>query len=274
MSESEVRTLRIFQVDAFAERPFEGNPAAVCLLESELPDRTLQAIAAENNLSETAFFRPDRDRPRLRWFTPTEEVPLCGHATLAAGYVALERLGRGGNSISFESRSGTLGVSRAEAGFTVDLPRVRFESVPEPPARLTEGLGIPSETVLRTLDDPNYLVVVPDETHVADLDPDLRLLEELHPYGVAVSAPGREVDFVSRYFAPSYGIPEDPVTGSIHCALGPYWSSRVGKTDLAALQLSSRGGRLGVGVGGERVRLTGGARLYMEGEIFVETVRT
>lgn len=263
--------MRIFQVDAFAERPFEGNPAAVCLLESDLSDGTLRAIAGENNLSETAFFRPDERRPLLRWFTPTGEVPLCGHATLAAGYVALERLGRTGNSISFESRCGRLGVSRAHEGFRVDLPSLRYEAVSDPPAPLEQGLGVRLGRVLRTPDDPNYLVVLGDEDELAGLDPDLRTLESLHPFGVGVSAPGREADFVSRYFAPSYGIPEDPVTGSIHCALGPYWARRLERSEMTARQLSRRGGRLRVRIDGDRVHLTGGVRLYLEGEVFVGT---
>lgn len=262
-------TLMTFQVDAFAEQPFEGNPAAVCILKSELPDRTLQKIARENNLAETAFFRPEERRPLLRWFTPTEEVPLCGHATLAAGYVALEHLGRGGDSISFESRSGRLSVSRAGTGFRIDLPSVPYETVADPPAGLAQGLGVQVETVLRTPDDPNYLVVLEDEDDVAGLDPDLRVLEGLHPFGVAVTAPGREADFVSRYFAPSYGIPEDPVTGSIHCALGPFWQHRLGRSEMTALQLSERGGRLRVGTMGDRVHLTGGACLYLEGLVHV-----
>lgn len=262
-------SLRIFQVDAFAGRAFSGNPAAVCLLDAPVPDDVLQAVARENNLSETAFFRPDDERPRLRWFTPSQEVPLCGHATLASGWVALERLRPGSAAVTFESLSGPLTVSRADDGFRLDLPRLSFEQIDQPPTGFVEGLGARPQQVLRIPDDPNYLVILETEEEVAGLDPDLRILEGLHPFGVAVSAPGRDADFVSRYFAPSYGIPEDPATGSIHCALGPYWQGRWGREEMTALQLSERRGRLGVRVAGDRVHLTGEAHLYLEGEIFV-----
>lgn len=262
-------TLPIFQVDAFAEEIFRGNPAAVCLLETELPDETLQSIAQENNLPETAFFRPDDDRPDLRWFTPRQEVPLCGHATLAAGYVALERLRPEADAITFETLSGPLKVSRAGTGFRLDFPAVQSQEVDRIPGDLIDGLGLEPEQLRKTVGDPNYLAILSAENDVRAVQPDLSLLERLHPAGVAVSAPGEKADFVSRYFAPSYGIPEDPVTGSIHCALGPYWSERLGTTRMTAHQLSERSGRLEVQIRDDRVLLTGEARLYLEGQVFV-----
>lgn len=262
-------TLPIFQVDAFAEEIFQGNPAAVCLLETELPDETLQSIAQENNLPETAFFRPDDDRPDLRWFTPRQEVPLCGHATLAAGYVALERLRPDADAITFETLSGPLTVSRAGAGFRLDFPAVRSEEVDRIPGDLIDGLGFEPEQLRQTIGDPNYLAILSAESDVRAVQPDLSLLERLHPTGVAVTAPGEDIDFVSRYFAPSYGIPEDPVTGSIHCALAPYWSRRLGIDRMAATQLSKRSGKLGVELRGDRVLLSGAARLYLEGRVSV-----
>lgn len=257
----------LYQVDAFAEAVFQGNPAAVCPLPAWLPDETLQAVAAENNLSETAFLLADRDPIPLRWFTPTEEVPLCGHATLAAGFVVLTFLAPERETVRFASRSGPLTVSRSEGGFALDFPALSMERVEAVPDGLVDGLGVEPVEVWVTRDDPNYLAILESEAAVAGLQPDLTLLERLHPHGVAVSAAGESADFVSRYFAPGYGIPEDPVTGSIHCALGPYWARHLGRDALEALQLSPRGGRLGVRVGDGRVHLTGGAVCYLTGEI-------
>lgn len=259
----------LYQIDAFADAVFQGNPAAVCPLPDWLPDATLRAVAAENNLSETAFLIPDRDPVPLRWFTPTEEVPLCGHATLAAGYVVLEVLSPDREAVDFDSESGRLTVRRSDHGYALDFPAVPSEPVAAPPDALVHGLGFTPVEIRVTRGDPNYLVIVDDEDAVAGAAPDLRRLEELHPHGVAVSAPGRSADFVSRYFAPSYGIYEDPVTGSIHCALGPYWARRFGRSDLTAVQLSARRGRLGVVVAGERVQLAGRAVQYLTGEILL-----
>lgn len=257
----------LWQVDAFGDAVFQGNPAAVCPLPAWLPDETLQAVAGENNLSETAFLLPDRDPIPLRWFTPTEEVPLCGHATLAAGFVVLTFLAPERDAVSFSSKSGPLRVAREERGFSLDFPAVAMERVERVPDELVDGLHVEPAEVWTTPADPNYVAILDGEAAVAGLRPDLSLLERLHPHGVAVSAAGTSADFVSRYFAPGYGIPEDPVTGSIHCALGPYWAGRLGRASLDAAQLSRRGGRLRVRVAEGRVHLTGGAACYLTGEI-------
>ena len=261
--------LPLYQVDAFADEVFQGNPAAVCPLPEWLPDETLQAIAAENNLSETAFLVPGEDPVPLRWFTPRQEVPLCGHATLAAAFVVLTYLEPERDSVTFESRSGPLRVFRDDDGFALDFPALRAEGMDAVPDALPEGLGVDFVDVRVTHEDPNYLAILESQDVVADLQPDLWTLETLHPYGVAVSAPGTATDFVSRYFAPGYGIPEDPVTGSIHCALAPYWAERLGRERLSARQASERGGRLDLVVAGERVHIEGTAVTYMTGEIVV-----
>lgn len=262
--------LPLYQVDAFAAAVFEGNPAAVCPLPEWLEDSVLQAIAAENNLSETAFFLPGRDEIPLRWFTPTEEVPLCGHATLAAGFIVLDVLEPDRSSVRFESLSGPLTVQRDGNGFSLDLPRVPLSAVDRCPGEVSEGLGVEPTEVLISTADPNYVAILESEESVRNLRPDLHVLERLHPYGVAVSARGSSVDFVSRYFAPGYGIDEDPVTGSIHCALAPYWGERLGRQSLRAAQLSPRGGVLRIRLDGSRVHLWGQAVLYLSGEIVLD----
>lgn len=254
-------------VDAFTDAVGRGNPAAVCTFTEWPPDEVMQRMAAENGLSETAFLLTDRDPTPLRWFTPTEEVGLCGHATLAAGYVVLDVLASDRESVTFSTRGGELTVTRSGEGFTIDLPALEMRPVDDPPPALRDGLAVESAETWTTASDPNYFVILKDEADVERLRPDLRRLEELHPHGVAVSAPGDEVDFVSRYFAPSYGIPEDPVTGSIHCALGPYWSRRLESAELEAAQLSARGGQLGIQIAEERVRLTGRVACYLTGAI-------
>lgn len=261
--------LRYYVVDAFASQVFQGNPAGVCPLERWLPDNVLQAIAAENNLAETAFFVPEGQGYHLRWFTPTQEVPLCGHATLAAAFAILTLLGREQEPLQFRTLSGTLTVRRDEDWLELDLPRytpVPLEQVPE---ALDAGLGIAANEALRVEQDPNYYVIVADEAAVRGVRPRLDLLAGLHPYGVVVSAPGRTTDFVSRYFAPSYGIPEDPVTGSVHAALTPYWAARLQRTSLRAAQLSRRGGEIRCRLLGERVGVAGQAAVYLEGTITV-----
>lgn len=258
-----------YQIDAFTNAVFHGNPAAVCLLSNWLPDTLLQAIATENNLSETAFVLADRDPVPVRWFTPTEEVPLCGHATLAAGFVVLNFLAPDRNDVTFTSTSGLLHVSRSGDGFSMEFPKIDMERVGKIPGALRSGLGMESLEVWCTKADPNYLVILDDEAAVAGLWPNLDRLACLHPYGVAVSAPGTSVDFVSRYFAPGYGIPEDPVTGSIHCSLGPYWSERLGRRALEARQLSARGGHIRVAIRAGGVQMRGDAVCYLTGEIYV-----
>jgi predicted PhzF superfamily epimerase YddE/YHI9 len=256
----------VFHVDAFTSQPFAGNPAAVCPLPGWLDDSWLQAVAAENNLSETAFFVPRGDGFELRWFTPRCEVKLCGHATLASAFVLLRILEPKRDSVRFETRrSGALTVSRDGELLAMDFPALMPWPCKPPPAALLEGLGkIPSGVV--QIED-NYFAVYAREEDVRSVRPDFRLLELLHPAGVGITAPGEKSDFVSRYFAPSYGIPEDPVTGSAHCSLAPYWAQRLGKTKLHARQVSERGGEIWCEVRGERVILKGNAVLTLRGEL-------
>lgn len=258
--------LRLYQVDAFARRLFEGNPAAVCPLEAWLDDAVLQAIAAENNLSETAFFVPQADGFRLRWFTPAAEVDLCGHATLASAHVLFECLGFAGPEITFDTRSGPLKVLREESGrLVLDFPAAAPEPT-EPPAALLDGLGLAPAEVLAADD---YIAVFDCEATIRSLAPDFRALGRLDRRGVCVTAPGHDHDFVSRFFAPNVGVDEDPVTGSAHCQLTPYWAQRLGRNRLRARQVSRRGGDVLCELRGDRVLLTGHAVLYLEGTIRV-----
>ncbi|WP_119460234.1 PhzF family phenazine biosynthesis protein [Rhodospirillaceae bacterium SYSU D60014] len=262
--------IAIYQIDAFTSRLFAGNPAAVCPLERWLPDEVMQAIAAENNLAETAFFVPkDGDAGRaafgLRWFTPTVEVPLCGHATLATGFVIATILAPGTENMRFETRSGPLEVTRRGDLFVLDFPARPPEPVATPPA-LSAALGLAPREVLAA---SSYLAVFADEAEVAALAPDMAAIAALDRDGVIATAAGREVDFVSRYFAPAAGIPEDPVTGSAHCILTPYWAKRLGRSSLHARQISTRGGELFCEDHGARVTIAGRAVRYLEGRIFV-----
>ena len=252
-----------YQVDAFTDRVFAGNPAAVCALEEWLADDVLQAIAAENNLAETAFFVPEQHRFRLRWFTPTVEVDLCGHATLASAYVLMEQLGHSENSIIFQTLSGELHVSRKENRYVLDFP-ARAPHRRDLTPSLSAALGIEPEETWQARDT---LAVFATEQQVRALRPDLSLLKQLETFGVIVTAPGRDCDFVSRFFAPAKGVPEDPVTGSSHCTLTPYWSERLGKKALHAKQVSKRGGELWCESKGERVEIAGHAALFAVGEI-------
>jgi predicted PhzF superfamily epimerase YddE/YHI9 len=256
----------IFQVDAFTSRVFAGNPAAVCPLRAWLPDATLQAIAAENNLSETAFLVGARDAYELRWFTPAIEVDLCGHATLASAWVVFHSLEPAQEVADFRSRSGPLRVARSGDMLVLDFP-VRPPEACEPPAGLFEALGRPPRELWRAND--NFFAVYDAEDDVRGLRPDMSGLRALGRVGVAVTAPGRGADFVSRYFAPAFGIDEDPVTGSTHCTLTPYWARRLGKDRLHALQVSARGGELFCLPRGERVAIAGRAVKYMQGVIEV-----
>jgi len=257
--------LPLFQVDAFADRVFAGNPAAVCPLERWLDDGKMQSIATENNLSETAFLVPQGDHYGLRWFTPTSEIRLCGHATLAAGYVVFNFLEPTKQTVRFETRSGSLSVNRDGELLALDFPALAPWPSSSLPAELVRGLQPMPRVAVQITD--NYFVVYDKEEDVRNARPELALLEKLHPCGVAITAPGKDVDFVSRYFAPSYGIPEDPVTGSTHCSLTPYWAVRLGKTKLHARQLSQRGGELWCEMAGERVWIKGKAVLYLKGSI-------
>jgi len=260
----------IFQVDAFTGEVFRGNPAAVCPLESWIDNATMQAIAAENNLSETAFLVRNSGGYELRWFAPKQEVQLCGHATLASAFVVFTALDPSAQSVAFDTCSGKLVVSRDGNLLAMDFPALPVVRSANPPEQLAAGLGPRPPLVLESATKPaegNYFCVYESEDDVRKLRPNLALLEQLHPAGVCVTAPGRDSDFVSRYFAPSYGIPEDPVTGSTHCSLGPYWSARLHKTRLHARQLSARGGDMFCEPRGDRVVLKGRAVLYMQGAI-------
>jgi PhzF family phenazine biosynthesis protein len=255
--------LKQYQVDAFTTRVFAGNPAAVCPLEDWLDDSLLQAIAGENNLSETAFFVPSGTRFRLRWFTPVAEVDLCGHATLAAAHVLFEILGYSDPVITFETRSGELFVEKHGDRLRMDFP-ARPPAPCEVPQLLVDGLGVPPREVLAADD---YLAVFDSEATVRAIVPEPTRLLQLGLRGVIVTAPGADVDFVSRFFAPAFGIPEDPVTGSAHCELGPYWAKRLGKSILSARQVSKRGGDLTCELRGDRVLLSGSAVTVMQAEI-------
>jgi predicted PhzF superfamily epimerase YddE/YHI9 len=253
----------LFQVDAFTTHRYRGNPAAVLRLEAFPGDALLQAVAAENNLAETAFLVPHGQDYRLRWFTPTVEVPLCGHATLASAAVVMERLEPGRREVVFHSASGPLPVRQTPGGYVLDFPVRRSISTVAPPA-LLESLGFAPVEVLA--DAFNYLVVAGDAGVVRALTPDLAAIARLNRGGVIVTAPGDEgYDLVSRYFAPAKGIPEDPVTGGAHCALTPYWAGRLGRTELHAYQASRRGGELRCRLRGERVELEGSCVFYLEG---------
>jgi len=257
--------LRQFQIDAFATRVFEGNPAAVVPLDRWLPDATLQAIAVENNLSETAFFVPEGEAYRLRWFSPGGEIDLCGHATLASAWVLFELLGYAGRAIAFDTRSGRLVVKRDGERLAMDFPAIPAQPCPVP-AALLAGLKRQPVEVLAADD---YFAVFESEADIRALVPDLAELSRLDRRGVCVTAPGKSVDFVSRFFGPKWGIPEDPVTGSAHCTLAPYWATRLGKSRFIARQLSRRGGELHCELRGERVIIAGSAVKFMEGEITV-----
>lgn len=260
--------LQVFQVDAFTAKPFAGNPAAVCPLAEWLDDELLRMVAAENNLSETAYLVPRGGYHELRWFTPRCEVKLCGHATLASAFVLLQVLGANGDSVRFETRfSGALTVARDGDLFAMDFPALAPWACATPPAALIEGLGAPPATVMQIED--NYFAVYEREEDILRIRPYFGLLEKLHPAGVAITAPGNNADFVSRYFAPSYGIPEDPVTGSTHCSLAPYWAQRLRKSKLHARQVSERGGEMWCEVKRDRVILKGNAVLVLRGELLI-----
>jgi len=264
----------LYWVDAFARCVFRGNPAGVVPLEAWPEDALMQQIAFENGLAETAFFvRTGADRFRLRWFTPVQEVDLCGHATLAAAFTLFTQLGQGGNRIVFESRSGPLVVTRRTAE-TLEL------DFPSRPAVLLDASSV-SPGLLRGIGDAaprawlkvpahfHYVAVFGTEIEVRALRPDFAALAELGDVRVIVTAPGSDCDFVSRFFAPGAGVPEDPVTGSAHCTLVPYWAAQLGKTALHARQVSARGGELWCELAGDRVKIAGHAVLYMRGEIDV-----
>jgi len=258
--------LPIYQVDAFADKLFGGNPAAICPLPQWLPDATMQSIAAENNLAETAFFVHDGGDYALRWFTPTVEVDLCGHATLASAHVVFSFLEPKRESVNFQTlKAGTLTVARSGDLLVMDFP-ARPPNPVEAPTGLLAALGGKPREVLRARD---CLVVYASAAEVAALTPDFAALAKVHDcWAAAATAPGENgVDFVSRFFAPRQGIDEDPATGSSHCTLVPYWAKRLGKTKLEARQLSRRGGVLRCTLRADRVSIGGRAVLYLQGQI-------
>jgi predicted PhzF superfamily epimerase YddE/YHI9 len=264
--------LSLFQVDAFTDKVLSGNPAAVCPLESWLSPVQMQAIAAENNLSETAFLVAQEGDYALRWFSPNSEIQLCGHATLASAFIIFNFLRMGTSFVRFHSCSGPLEVRQDGQYLAMDFPVIPARPCANIPPELLEGLRPAPRLVLEsglTAAERNYFVVYESEVDVRGAQPNLSKLEKLHPAGVCITALGQEVDFVSRYFAPSYGIPEDPVTGSTHCSLGPYWAERLKKNVLHARQLSSRGGELWVEPRGSRVTIKGKAVLYMQASISI-----
>ena len=258
------RTLCYFQVDAFTSELFKGNPAGVCLLENEwLPDELMQRIAFENNQAETAFILPHGKNFGLRWFAPQAEIDLCGHATLASAFILFTELKWAEDQIFFDSRSGTLSVSRKGSILELDFPS-RPPTPAEPPRELIEGLGSAPQKIFKARD---WMAVFENADAVRAIKPRFDVLARLDK--VIVTAPGKDVDFVSRFFAPGIGVDEDPVTGSAHCTLIPYWASRLGKNKLHARQLSARGGELFCELRGDRVGIGGHAILYSSGHLHV-----
>lgn len=256
-----MRVIPLYQLDAFTDRPFGGNPAAVCPLDAWLPDDVMQSIALENNLSETAFYVPEGDGFRLRWFTPAIEVDLCGHATLATASLILEKLQPDRPSVTFETRSGTLTVRREG-----DLLEMNFPALPAKEIAMPEGLidaiGVAPVKFLRAVKN---MAVLKSEAEVRAVSPDFDYIKKMQGMGLIITAPGDGSDCASRYFAPHAGINEDPVTGSAHCTIVPYWAERLGKVEIHARQVSSRSGDLYCRLDGDRVLMAGKARLVVEG---------
>ena len=258
--------LRVYYIDAFADTLFKGNPAAVIPLREWLPDDVMQAVAAENNLSETAFFVGNDGKYSIRWFTPVAEVNLCGHATLASAYVLFNELGYNKDTVRFESLSGELCVLRQGKGIVLDFPSQPPEEC-EAPKQLLDGLGVDPVEILSSED---YLVVLRNENAVECLDPLYDELMKVPLRGIIVTAKSNKFDFVTRFFAPKLGVNEDPVTGSAFTQLAPYWANKLGKSKLVAKQISARGGKVSCEVSGERVLIFGNAVKYMEGQISID----
>jgi PhzF family phenazine biosynthesis protein len=255
--------IRFYHIDAFADQVYAGNPAGVCFLDAWIDDPILQSIAAENNLPETAFLVQAGNHYELRWFTPKVEIDLCGHGTLASAFALFEYVNPKAHQVAFQTKSGILTVERQGDLLMMDFPTRRPEPC-QPPAHIDEIMGIPPARTLRARD---LVVVYENEEQIRRLKPDLAGVARLDCFGVIVTAPGKKSDFVSRFFAPAAGIPEDPVTGSAHCTLIPYWSERLGKKELHAFQLSERGGELFCINRGERVSIGGRAVTYQSGTI-------
>ena len=263
MSDIGFMRLPYFQVNAFTSEPFGGNPAGVCLLDSWLPADLLQRVAAENDLSETAFLVREHSGFRLRWMTPAAEVDLCGHATLASAHVLFFEQAWPEEKVTFETLSGRLSAARQGEVIELDFPARPPEACAVPDS-LKQALGSKPREVFKSRD---YLVVFDSWEEVAALKPDMALLTKLDSLGVIVTAPGVDADFVSRFFAPKVGVPEDPVTGSAHCTLIPFWAERLGKTQLLARQISKRGGELHCRLLGDRVGIAGRSVVYLRGEL-------
>lgn len=261
-------SIKIYQIDAFTNKLFGGNPAAVCPLDKWLDDALMQKIAMENNLSETAFFVKSGDKYQIRWFAPKVEVKLCGHGTLATAYVIFNYVDKNANQIIFESKSGDLIVVKEQNNITLDFPTAELTQCASYDDKLIRSLKVkPKEVLLGRGTD--YVVVLESQSDVEHCKPDFKLLEEADARGVAITAIGDEVDFVSRWFAPKGGVNEDPVAGSAHCMLTPYWNKKLNKTKLHAKQLSARGGDLSCELHNNRVLLTGQALPYIIGEIYL-----
>jgi PhzF family phenazine biosynthesis protein len=261
-------TIPIYQADAFTQKVFGGNPAAVCPLNEWLPDTLMQQIAMENNLAETAFIVKENEGYRIRWFTPTVEVDLCGHATLASAHIFFNHLGYQEKHISFNSKSGWLKVSRRDNGqLTLDFPADKYEAVSEIPSAIAAGIKLPVNKLYKGRFD--YMMVVDNQKIIEDLQPDFKTLATIKSRGLLVTAPGDEVDFVSRCFFPQSGIDEDPVTGSAHTLLVPYWANVLKKNTLKAIQWSSRKGHLDCELAGDRVLMSGYAVTFLKGEIII-----
>lgn len=260
-------TIPIYQADAFTNRLFGGNPAAICPLDQWLPDETMQSIATENNLAETAFFVASDDGYKLRWFTPEFEIDLCGHATLASAHIIFTELGYQQDTIHFETvKAGVLTVKKEGDKYTMDFPS-RPPIPIEVPNGLVEALG--GKKPVAVLRSRDYFVVYETEEDILDLAPDFSALSKFDTVGFTVTSRGKKADFVSRFFAPAAGIPEDPVTGSAHCNLIPYWAAKLDKSKLHAYQLSARGGELWCEFKGERVLMSGNAVTFLKGEIYI-----
>ena len=260
-------SISVYQVEAFTSEVFRGNPAAVCVLDDWLPDKVLQNIAGENNLSETAFIVDKGEFFDLRWFTPKIEVDLCGHATLASAFIVFSFLKPELQSINFNTASGVLKVEKSDQGFSMYFPSLPPERI-SPPLLLTEALGMLPMEVLKSRD---LLAIFENESQIRQIKPNFEKLSRIHDcLGVIVSAPGDATDFVSRFFAPNAGILEDHVTGSTHCTLAPYWSKQLKLNRMRALQLSDRGGELICEVLGSQIKIYGQAVLFLKGEIFME----
>ncbi len=256
-------THTIYQVDSFSSQLFKGNPAAVIILEKWLSDGMMQNIAMENNLSETAFVAPHKSELYIRWFTPTTEVDLCGHATLAAAHVLFNHEDYEGFQVTFHSKSGPLTVEKIDEELVLDFPMDTFRKVDELPLLLKMNLKDDVTEIYKGKND--YMFVFEDQKHIKNFYPEFNMIELLDSRGLIITAPGEECDFVSRYFAPQYGIPEDPVTGSTHTLLTPYWGNRLGKTKLSARQLSKRGGKLKCSINGSRVLIGGYCKTFFKG---------